>query len=96
MKCEKCQTETEEGEYLCGYCEADARNAIRRREKQTISISDFTPDLCENLLNLIELRAQISKMDNKQLVLEVLKTDAADFILVEEMMTRLYPEWMNE
>lgn len=30
MKCERCETEAEPGERLCGWCECDERNAARR------------------------------------------------------------------
>jgi hypothetical protein len=55
-------------------------------------VSDLAENLCQWLHNADALRA----MSNAELVRECLKTGAADWDIVNEMMTRLHPGWENE
>lgn len=53
-------------------------------------------DLAENLCNWLETHDRIKAMTNAELVRECLQTEAADWDIVNEMMTRLHPGWENE
>lgn len=53
-------------------------------------------DLAANLCQYIHSRDRLKAMTNAELVRECTKTDAADWDIVNEMMTRLHPGWENE
>ncbi len=53
-------------------------------------------DLVENLCHWLHHHDQLRAMSNAELVRECLKTEAADWDIVNEMMTRLHPGWENE
>lgn len=53
-------------------------------------------DLAENLCRWLHHRDKLRAMSNAELVRECLKTEAADWDIVNEMMTRLHPGWENE
>ena len=51
-----------------------------------------TKKLWESLLKSIRL----SKLSNKDLVMECLHSEVSDYDIVMEMMDRLYPNWVDE
>lgn len=46
-----------------------------------------------NLANVIHQASVARMLDNASLVQDVLESDLQDEVLIEEMMTRLHPEW---
>jgi len=40
--------------------------------------------------------SRLRKLNNRELVSEVKKTTSADDLLIQEMMTRLWPDWDEE
>ena len=53
-------------------------------------------DLAANLCHWLHNHDRIRAMSNAELVRECLGTEAADWDVVNEMMTRLHPGWENE
>jgi hypothetical protein len=53
-------------------------------------------DLAANLCHWLHNHDRIRAMTNAELVRECLGTEAADWDVVNEMMTRLHPGWENE
>ena len=52
--------------------------------------------IAENLLIVLDEIERYKTLTNEELVKEVLLTDAADYLCVEEMMNRLFPDWHKE
>ena len=53
-------------------------------------------EIAENLLIVLDAKERLRSLSNEELVKECLLTDAADYLTVEEMMTRLWPDWAKE
>jgi len=58
--------------------------------------NDPLAEMCQNVLNLVREMTRIRKLNNRELVSEVRATNAADDPLIQEMMTRLWPDWDEE
>jgi len=62
----------------------------------TIANSDCFADLFQTLMSKISEISRLRKLNNRELVSEVKKTTSADDLLIQEMMTRLWPDWDEE
>lgn len=51
--------------------------------------------LAEKLAECVAVRHGITSLSNEELVSLCLSTDAADFVCVQEMMSRLHPGWQE-
>ena len=57
----------------------------------------ITDEIAEKILDSVHEQIRLEKLTNEELVKEcLLDNDLADYPIVEEMMTRLDPHWMNE
>ena len=51
--------------------------------------------MLQNLICWISTTEKLASLTNEELVLDCAKTEAADHLVVIEMMNRLYPGWEN-
>ena len=64
-------------------------------QKRGVAVGS-TDWLAGALVEVLDARALLKTRTNAELVAECLKTDAADYLVVMEMMDRLDPGWENE
>lgn len=58
--------------------------------------TEITPKMVEVFFSWWVEDERLRKLTNAELVAECAKLDAADYAVVEEMMTRLDPKWFEE
>lgn len=52
--------------------------------------------MLENLSEVLIESDRLKKLSNEDLVRECIKIPETDYLIVDEMCTRLFPEWANE
>ena len=52
-----------------------------------------TDEMAEYYLAVFDEQARLSRLSNKELVIECLNLNETDNPVVDEMMNRLYPDW---
>lgn len=50
----------------------------------------------KNIMSIIREQKRLSSLSPDDLIRECLKSDAADFMIVEELMNRVRPGWEDE
>jgi hypothetical protein len=53
-------------------------------------------ELISRIFASIDASEELARLSNRQLVAQCLKSDAADSLIVQEMMNRLDPQWSAE
>lgn len=59
-------------------------------------MAEITNQTLNQLLAVAEEKTRIHALTNEQLAREALSTGLCDYMLVDEMMTRLDPHWADE